>query len=107
MAIVIEASPEIGRELQTWLEARGLAPVAHDQRNLAAGDVILQIVLAFAPVALTEILHYLRSRNPHGDGPAERAVAQLKITIDGERVSLEQLARPGEIDRIAREREDI
>lgn len=110
MAIVIEASPKVGPELLAYLEAQGLSPTATQQRNFTLGEgEIFQIVLAFAPVVLTEVLRYLRARDPSGEVPKERepAALELRIVIDGEKVPLERLARPGEIERIARERDAI
>lgn len=110
MATVIQTSLKVGPELLAYLEAQGLSPTATQQRNFTLGEgEIFQIVLAFAPVVLTEVLRYLRSRDPSGEVPKERepAALELRIVIDGEKVPLERLARPGEIERIARERDAI
>lgn len=111
MAIVIETSAEIGADLLAHLQAQGLAPTVPEQRNFEfGGEHIFQILLAFSAVGLSEVLNYARARYLPGNAAQENALAALKeltIVIDGEKVPLERLARPGEIEKIAREREDI
>lgn len=111
MAIVIEASPEIGPELLAHLQAQGLAATAPERRNFEfGGEHVFQIMLAFSSIGLTEIVRYAIARYlPEGAAP-EKVLAgakELTIVIDGAKVPLARLAEPGEIEKIAKEREDI
>lgn len=111
MAIVIEASPEIGPELLAYLAAQGLAPTVPEKRNLDFTDPqVMQIILTLSSAGLAEIVRFALARYlPDGSG-TERALAALKeltIVIDGEKVPIERLAKPGEIEKIVRERDEI
>ena len=111
MAIVIEAPPEIGPELLAHLQAQGLAPTVPDRRNFEfGGEHLFQIMLAFSTVGLAEIVRYTIARYaPEGSAP-EKAIAALReltIVIDGEKVPIERLTQPGEIEKIAKQRGEI
>lgn len=111
MAIVIEAPSEIGPDLLTHLEAKGLAPAVPERRNFEfAGEHIFQILLAFSTVGLAEIVRYVIERYAPNDPTPEKAPVALKqliIVIDGERIPIERLVKPGEIEKIARARDEI
>ncbi len=111
MAIVIEAPPEIGPELLAHLQAQGLAATAPERRNFEfGGEHLFQIMLAFSTVGLAEIVRFTIARYaPEGSAPekAIAAVKELVVVIDGEKVPLDRLIRPGEIEKIAKERDEI
>jgi hypothetical protein len=111
MAIIIEAPPEIGPELLAHLQAQGLAATAPEWRNFEfGGEHLFQIMLAFSTVGLAEIVRYTIARYaPEGSAPEKEiaALRELTIVIDGEKVPIERLSQPGEIEKIAKERDEI